>query len=963
MKLDCLVHLVHLLYLINNAFIHDKDCQRSKEVRNLKGFSSSVVFLTLFLLAAPAFAQSEQGETSRVFGHGQPRHVADLPAGKLRNRLRSLPPQASARALRWLQDFSFPETDLENIEIDNSGGVFYGDTLLPDAARFEAANSVDAPTPDAVPSETLADAFLLHSRPGSANVVYIDFDGATITGTAWNSSNAQFMALPFNVEGDGATFSDMERARIVDIWHRVAEDFAPYDIDVTTERPDVFTSTTGTILVTHSIDANGQAIACTSCGGVAYVNVFGRSNYHTYYSPALVFFDKLGGGVETFVAEASSHEFGHNLGLSHDGTSTGISYYEGQGSGLVSWAPIMGNSYYNNVTEWSKGEYPNANQTQDDLAIIDGKLGYVPDDHGNTPATATYLAVDANGTVVASNPELDPYDTLPENKGVIGSADDIDVFSFVAGAGNINLTINPSWDAFYRTSRRGANLDIEAELVNQAGATVAYDEPVDDTNAVISASVSAGTYYLLISGAGNALTPYSDYDSLGHYYINGSIPAGVADNTAPTPDPMVFAVSPATVSESAISMTATTAVDDVSAVQYKFLCVAGDQQCSNASSGWQSSRTFTATGLTAGTAYSFQTVARDLSGNETGKSPVATATTTEPPPPPPYTNYFATGETAVAGTVSGNYASTFNDDGSTQNITETESGGKPSSRYSYLEHRWNFNLSPGATVTLFANAWSSGSGDGDAFRFEYSVNNGSSFAALFSVSSTSGGNLQSADLPGSPGGSIIIRVVDTNHTGGNRELNTLRVDQMYIQVGNPVNDPPNGKPSGLNAEAVAHDRIDLSWTNGSDNESGLKVERSPDGASGWSVIADLPAASNSYSDTGLAAETTYYYRVSAYTQPQLVSVSGIASDTTPTAPLAPELSLTATGYKSRGQYHVSLAWSGSASVNIYRDNVRIATVDKAGSFDDAVGKGGGTYRHKVCDTTTGACSNVTTTAF
>jgi len=922
-----------------------------------------VVLLTLLFLAMPGHAQSENGIASRSFGLGQPHSIADLPNGKLRKRLETLPPQASARALRWMQDFSFPEADLDTLKIDNDGGVFYGDSLLPDPARVAAAESLVTGSSESVPSETLADAFMLHSRPGSSNVVYIDFDGATISGTAWNGTYATLYALPYNVEGDGSTFSDLERTRIVDIWHRVAEDLAPYDIDVTTERPAVFTPTTGTILVTQSIDANGNAINCTGCGGVAYVNVFGRSNYHTWYSPALVFYDKLGGGVETYVAEASSHEFGHNLGLSHDGTNSGTAYYGGQGSGLVSWAPIMGNSYYNNVTQWSRGEYPDANQTQDDLAIIEVKLGYNPDDHGDTRTTATRLSVDANGMVLASNPELDPFDTLPENKGVIGSSNDVDVFSFVAGDGTVSLTITPSWDAFYRTSRRGANLDIEAELQNQSGVTVAYAEPVDDTNAVISANVSADTYYLLVSGAGNAITPYSDYDSIGQYYINGSIAAGVADNNAPTPNPMAFSSAPAAQSESSISMTATTAVDDVSTVEYRFLCVAGDAQCGNANSAWQSSRAFTATGLTAGTSYSFQTLARDLAGNETARSAIASATTPEPPPPPLYTNFNAVGESTVAGTVRGNYASTFNDDGSTQDITEIESGGKPSSRYSYLEQRWNFNVGAGATVTLYANAWSSGSKDGDAFRFEYSVNNGNSFSTLFTVSSTSGGNLQMADIPNSPSGSIIIRVVDTDHGAGHSDLDTLRVDQLYIQVSNPSNDPPDGNPSGLTAQAVAYNRIDLSWTNGSNNESGLTVERSLNGTSGWSVVANLPAASTSYSDIGLSAQTTYYYRVSAYTQALLVSAYASASATTPAAPPAPELSLTAAGYKSRGQYHVSLSWQGASSVNVYRDNVRVATLNGASSYDDTIGKSGGTYTHKVCDTGTGACSNITTTVF
>ena len=45
-----------------------------------------------------------------------------------------------------------------------------------------------------------------------------------------------------------------------------------------------------------------------------------------YYKPSLVFPDMLGMGIKN-IAEAISHEAGHSLGLSHDGTaSTG--YYQ-----------------------------------------------------------------------------------------------------------------------------------------------------------------------------------------------------------------------------------------------------------------------------------------------------------------------------------------------------------------------------------------------------------------------------------------------------------------------------------------------------------------------------------------------------------------------------------------------------------------------------------------------------------
>ena len=56
---------------------------------------------------------------------------------------------------------------------------------------------------------------------------------------------------------------------------------------------------------------------------------------------ALVFCDHPGAGNEKYVAEAISHEAGHNMGLHHDGTST-TGHYQGHGSGVTGWAPIMG---------------------------------------------------------------------------------------------------------------------------------------------------------------------------------------------------------------------------------------------------------------------------------------------------------------------------------------------------------------------------------------------------------------------------------------------------------------------------------------------------------------------------------------------------------------------------------------------------------------------------------------------
>ena len=918
----------------------------------------------IMLLSGPLNAQSEQGESARVFGLSQPASVDQLPPGKLKQKIKQLPPQARSRALKWLQEFSFAEADAQSLDVDQEGGVFYAVNLVvEETAEADPISGTDA---GEVPQTTLDDAFLLHSRPGAPNRVFIDFDGHDFSGTAWNGG-ASFQAKAYDLDGSPETFNATERDKIVDIWHRVAEDLAPFNIDVTTEEPASFDRYTGHVLVTHTIDKTGADMPSNGGGGVAYVGVFGASNYHTYYSPALVYYNHLGGGNETYVAEASSHEFGHNLGLSHDGTSTGTEYYAGHGSGLVSWAPIMGNSYYNNITQWSKGEYANANRTQDDLDIIDGKLGYIGDDHGDSHGNATLLELSPSGSVVSSNPEQDPHNILEENKGVINSSTDVDVFTFVAGAGVVDLAVTPAWDAFYRdTSRRGVNLDVDIELRDVNNALVAASEPVDNTSAAINVQVTQGAYYLWVTGTGNTGVPYSDYDSLGQYFINGSVPVGAADETAPTPNPMSFAVYPAAVSESEITMTASVATDDISAVQYNFRCTAGGSGCAN--SGWQNSVDYTASGLAADTQYTFTVSARDQAGNETTPSAPASATTDAPPA---YIDYTSQGETAVSGSLSGTHSRTHDDDGSVQAITERESGGKPRNRYTYLEHRWNFNISSGVTATVYIQAWKSGNNASESFELEYSLNGGGSYEPLMTVASSNTSNQQMAVIPGAPGGSVILRVRDNHQVSGMREKSTFNVDHLFIRVDNgtgepPVSDPPDGDPFPMNASVVSSSEIDLGWTDGSGNENGFTVDRSLDEFN-WNEIADLPAGSIGFQDSGLEPLTQYFYRVRAYNLDGFSAYAyadGTTLEGTPPPP-PPAITLTTSAFKDKGKHRVRLQWTGASTVDVYRDGNLVAPAVTGSSYDDSTGqKGGGTYEHQVCIAGgTTDCSDVVTTTY
>src|SRR5262249_42686114 len=146
-----------------------------------------------------------------------------------------------------------------------------------------------------------------------------------------------------------------------------------------------------------------------------------------------------------------------------DGTST-AGYYPGHGSGAVSWGPIMGAPYGKSLTQWSRDSYPDANNPEDDLAIITGNngFGYRPDDYGNTMATAVSLGAQFQAT-------------LTTTYGIIEKNPDSDFFTFYAGAGAADIHIDPLFV--------GRNLDVLAELYDASGTLVATSNPLDDVNA------------------------------------------------------------------------------------------------------------------------------------------------------------------------------------------------------------------------------------------------------------------------------------------------------------------------------------------------------------------------------------------------------------------------------------------------------------------------------------------------
>jgi hypothetical protein len=68
----------------------------------------------------------------------------------------------------------------------------------------------------------------------------------------------------------------------------------------------------------------------------------------------------------------------------------------------------------------------------------------------------------------------------------------------------------------------------------------------------------------------------------------------------------------------------------------------------------------------------------------------------------------------------------------------------------------------------------------------------------------------------------------------------------------------------LIATVVSASRIDLSWTDNSGNEDGFRIESKAGSGGTYASLGTVPAGTTAYSNTGLAPDTTYYYRVCAY---------------------------------------------------------------------------------------------------
>ena len=204
-----------------------------------------------------------------------------------------------------------------------------------------------------------------NSLPGAQHVIFLDFDGYTVTGTSWNSSYNGGNPIVCAASG----YSDAE---VRTVFNMMTEDYRPFNINITTDEAVYDAASIQQrmrVLFTPTKNWYPQ-----SAGGVAYLSTFGSISNKVCF----IFTSALGNASNA--GEAGSHEAGHTLTLQHHSEFNALcektnEYNSGTGSGETSWAPIMGVGYNKNMTLWSDvASNFSCTYMQDDLADDDESI-------------------------------------------------------------------------------------------------------------------------------------------------------------------------------------------------------------------------------------------------------------------------------------------------------------------------------------------------------------------------------------------------------------------------------------------------------------------------------------------------------------------------------------------------------------------------------------------------------------
>jgi len=180
-------------------------------------------------------------------------------------------------------------------------------------------------------------------------------------------------------------------------------------------------------------------------------------------------------------------------------------------------------------------------------------------------------------------------------------------------------------------------------------------------------------------------------------------------------------------------------------------------------------------------------------------------------------SFYANQDIEVShGTIINDYTYTMESDNQYEGIVERESeDNPPKKRYSYLEHKWTIDVPGGySSHEFYLEAYHTENTEGDDFMFAYSTDD-SIYTDMITVTKISDDDVyQAYTFQEALSGTVYIRVKDLDRTKGNRVLDTIYIDHMYIQADL---EPDTTPPVISDVAAIDHDNT---WYNMSPNVIG-----------------------------------------------------------------------------------------------------------------------------------------------
>jgi hypothetical protein len=370
----------------------------------------------------------------------------------------------------------------------------------------------------------------LSSLPNAPKTLYLDFDGDTQL--VWNRTDEtpqiyrNVKAGEFNIDGQ-AGISDAEAAAIRKIWETVADDYAPFNINVTTVAPSSFQNGTALRVVmagdctaqlvtgrNTSLAVSGDRFIWDSAAGElvdtsghASINSFRDAEPNVVYVFAkymstwdMVDSEGHSRDLRAIIATTASHEAGHSFGLVHHGD------YD-VGSAITT--PIMGSNTQGDRTVWSQYGYV----LTDSVAKLTSKLGARPDDFGDKYQTATQVQFKNNGPILGYGASF---------KGVVGTLSDVDMFALKVTSAttySINVT-GPQFGnldsqlVLFRVTKMPFNNYIYYTIAT-VDPQISSIQPFQGLGASLSITLQPGSYAIAVKSHGT-------YGDLGNYTLSVS---------------------------------------------------------------------------------------------------------------------------------------------------------------------------------------------------------------------------------------------------------------------------------------------------------------------------------------------------------------------------------------------------------------------------------------------------------